>query len=167
MSLDRTQRWILIEILVALIAMDAGFSWFADHYRFGYDGQVHRCLPERFFLISLDPHQPQRGELLAFKAERMEPFFRSGTTVVKVVAGVPGDDVEVKDGALFINGISRVLLQPKALERIGKTAEQLARHARLADGQYLVLGTEPGSYDGRYWGAVEARQVVGQARALW
>ena len=52
-------------------------------------------------------------------------------------------------------------------QRVGQAA--LAQHALdLADGVgFLVLGTEPRSYDGRYWGFLDQSAVIGTVKPLF
>lgn len=118
-----------------------------------------------------------------------------GTRLVKRVAGVPGDSIELRQNVLFVNG-ARATYQPIDPARLDDLAaadrsralfadEQLGRrlHAVMAlpgsaarrdfgpvtvpAGQYLVLGdNRDNSRDSRFFGFVERRQIVGEAKAV-
>jgi len=83
--------------------------------------------------------------------------------VAKLVAGVPGDMVEVTAQGISINGRHWGPLNAIVLEKSGKTAESVTRSFEIPEGELLLLGTLPRSYDGRYWGTVKLEQVIGRA----
>ncbi|SEM40181.1 signal peptidase I [Pseudoxanthomonas sp. GM95] len=113
---------------------------------------------------------PQRGDVAVFDS----PL--DGTRLIKRVAAVGGDRVQLHDGHLWING--RALADDDAaLERFD------ARQVRLdldegggpdidalvvPAGQVLMLGDHRGnSADGRYFGLVPARALYGRAVAVY
>lgn len=114
---------------------------------------------------------PRRGDVVVFKSPA------DGTRLIKRVAAVAGDEVELVDGHLAING--RPLATPAApdVERFG------ARHVALGldmgggpdiarmtipAGKLLVLGDHRGnSADGRYFGLVDADAVYARALAVY
>jgi len=132
---------------------------------------------------------PQRGDIAVFFSPH------DGKRLVKRVAGVPGDTIELRNNALMINGqpieyqpIAEELLRdiPTA-ERSGRVfaSEQLPgqTHAvsgnpaapamrsfppqRVPDGQYFMMGdNRDDSFDSRYWGTVDRKQIIGRATSI-
>lgn len=132
---------------------------------------------------------PQRGDIVVFFSPH------DGLRLVKRVVGLPGDTIELRNNALIING-SAVEYQPIAEEllrdipadaRTGRVfaSEQLPgqTHAvsgnpaapamrsfapqRVPAGQYFMMGdNRDDSFDSRFWGAVERKQIVGRATAV-
>jgi signal peptidase I len=103
----------------------------------------------------------------------------NGITLLKRVAAVPGDEVVVTDGRLWING------QPVPIAGQGDNfVEQLGRSAhpvrltlgggpdfgpaRLGADEFLMLGDNRGeSHDGRAFGLVEGKAILGKALGVW
>jgi signal peptidase I len=132
-----------------------------------------------------DGRDPQRGEIVVFDS----PV--DGTSLVKRCAGLPGDEIALDDGGLWINGqyasyrpgdrevihglLTRVrMLEPTVLREGGVIPEHdvlrlphsrpqpgLAR-TRIPDGMYFMLGdSRDNSRDSRYFGFVPRRNIVG------
>ena len=56
------------------------------------------------------------------------------------------------------------------LEGIGasvRTPEDYRRSETIAPGTYWVMAPLPGSYDSRYWGAINAEQIVGRVYPIF
>lgn len=86
--------------------------------------------------------------------------------LVKRIAAVPGDHVCAIGESLYIDGRRVVSRLPE--DGAGRPMPQWTGCAQLAAGQYLLLMDEaPASFDGRYFGPVEAGQIVGRAVPLW
>lgn len=114
---------------------------------------------------------PSRGDVVVLTAPD------TGIVLLKRVAALPGDRVEVRDGELVVNG-ARV---PVAQEG-GVTYEALGmRHAlgltygggpdygptTLPEGRYLVLGDNRGnSRDGRDFGLVPGDTILGRVMGV-
>jgi len=132
---------------------------------------------------------PQRGDIVVF----LSPH--DGKRLVKRVVGVPGDTVELRNNVLVLNGqpveyqpIAEELLRDLApADQAGRvfTTEKLPGqiHAvasipalpakrdfapqRVPEGQYFMMGdNRDDSYDSRYWGTVERKQIVGRATSV-
>ncbi|MCC6573068.1 MAG: signal peptidase I [Planctomycetes bacterium] len=88
-----------------------------------------------------------------------EKVRHGGEPVIKRLIGIPGDKIEIADGALHINGtVARVA----TVRRAGKIWPELT----LADGEYFFVGDNPDeSRDSRDFGAIDAGNVLG--RAVW
>ncbi|HEU4406434.1 MAG TPA: signal peptidase I [Polyangiaceae bacterium] len=103
---------------------------------------------------------------------------RDGTTLLKRVVARPGDRVEVREGALRLNG-SEVRVEGRSgalLEALDGKPHPLRLDAgggpdfgpvTVPEGHYLVLGDNRGdSLDGRYFGFVRAEALRGRAFAI-
>ena len=119
-------------------------------------GDLRRLLPfntvdrsEALFAF----HPPRQGEVIIFH------FPRDVTRdFVKRVIGVPGDEVEIRRGTVFVNG--------QSLDEPYITHPSEASTARLIvpPGSLFVLGdNRMASNDSRDWGFVPAENVVGRA----
>ena len=111
--------------------------------------------------------QPKYGDVVVFRF----PKDRS-VDYIKRVIGTPGDTVEVKDKKVFINGkpvenshahfSSSVILDGKSSPRdnFGPVL--------VPDGHIFVMGdNRDNSYDSRFWGFVDERDVLGKAFIIY
>ncbi|MEP6665345.1 MAG: signal peptidase I [Nocardioidaceae bacterium] len=101
---------------------------------------------------------PRRGEIVAFHAPD------SGTLTVKRVVGIAGDQVAIRDGALWVDD--------------ARVHEQYVQHSQV-DSVYFGPTTVPAgtvflmgdnraeSIDSRAFGAIPLSAVVGRVMQLW
>ncbi|MEG0185709.1 MAG: signal peptidase I [Stenotrophomonas sp.] len=114
---------------------------------------------------------PQRGEVAVFDSPA------DGTRLIKRVAAVAGDHVQLHGGHLSINGRP---LQTADLQDVEAFGERRARldldrgggpditDLQVPVGKVLVLGDHRGdSFDGRFFGFVDADKVYGRALAVY
>lgn len=97
---------------------------------------------------------PNRGDIVVFKSP-----FKDGKDYVKRCIGLPGENVRVIEGEVYING--KLLLLPGVdfqndLSNFGPVD--------VPADSYFVMGDNRGnSLDSRFWGFVPRKEVLGQA----
>ena len=155
-------------LIIALAFPLAGWatSLVSQHYSIGLDLQKRTCLPWTAYLIHhAQPARIHRGELAGFYPKgKMGPSFE-GILVIKQIAGIPGDELWVKDDVFYVNG--RRIGPLDLLAKLQKPSGYFDRRVVVPDGQYLFIGTLPRAYDGRYWGFVPYQDIVAIVRPLW
>jgi len=97
----------------------------------------------------------RRGDMVVF-------LFPGDTTksYIKRVIGVPGDEVEVKEGAVLLNGsvVEEPYVPAEFLDRIS------APRTIVKAGEYYVMGDHrSASNDSRSWGTVPKQYIYGKA----
>ena len=112
---------------------------------------------------------PQRGDVAIFDSPA------DGTRLIKRVVAVAGDRVQLHDGYLSIN--EQPLRQAVARELFGNKQVQLdledgggpdINGITIPAGKLLVVGDHRGnSFDGRFFGLVDADTVYGKAVAVY
>jgi signal peptidase I len=96
-----------------------------------------------------------RGDLVVFHFPRDE-----SQSYIKRVIGLPGDEVEIDDGAVILNG--RKIDEPYVPEEY-RDHLSLPRD-RVPAGHYFVLGDHRNSSnDSRMWGYVSRGEIYGKA----
>ncbi len=97
--------------------------------------------------------QPQRGDVVVFHfkfRQDQEPF-------IKRIIGLPGEEVEVRNGVVFVNG------QPLQEPWPTRPAQYSKEKIKLGPAEYYVLGDNRGnSSDSHVWGAQPADLLMGK-----
>ena len=82
--------------------------------------------------------------------------------IIKYVFAIPGDEVCVRNEAIWIN--DKKTGKVYRFYAFGKLLPQTKICGKLADGQYLLMSTKrERSFDGRYFGPVSSRNILGRA----
>ena len=162
---------------------------FVAKFAYGYS---RHSLPWSLPLISdrLFGREPERGDVAVFKW----PVDNS-TDYIKRVIGLPGDRIQMKNGALYINGraVKRERIEldnPDRTLRVGpgvaefretlpngvsyrtfddgNTGADNTRVITVPPGQYFMMGdNRDRSSDSRVWGPIKAENLVGRAEVLF
>jgi signal peptidase I len=97
---------------------------------------------------------PRRQQVIIFKP----PFAPDTPDYVKRVIGLPGDTIDIRDGAVWINGQKLV---EKYTNGLSEPYELRTPYKVPAD-CYFVMGDNRGnSYDSRFWGCVPRKDIIG------
>lgn len=166
------KRWsstyVLNFVSITAIILIILFEGVISHWRIGLNTQEIKCLPGTAFLVKqTPPDEIVRGQIIAYRSEGLTPFLDDGRSVAKIVAAVPGDKVVVSVEGISINGKLWGPLNETVLKKSGRSVESVSRSYVVAKGELLLLGTLPRSYDGRYWGTIKTKQIIGNAWRLW
>lgn len=163
----RFLAYSLLGAFVAFAVAEVGVGVFNQHYSIGVDWQKTRCLPWRVYFIDYEiPRDFQRGMYVAFRPDLDQMGLRfSGQTIGKMVGAVAGDRVEIKDDVAYVNGefVGRLDL----LEKLGAQPRQYDRELIVPQGKLFMVGTEPRSFDSRYWGFLDQSRVTGVVKPLF
>jgi signal peptidase I len=183
-----TIRRELVTVCAAAAIVFTARSSLADHYVVPTGSMVPTVEPsDRIFVDKLAygvrvPLEggyavrfaaPARGDVVVLESPE------DGSTLLKRIVAVPGDRVRVTGGELELNGVA-VPVQARAgglYESLGHAAHAV----RLDDGggpdfgpltiptdQFLVMGDNRGdSRDGRFFGLVSRRSIMGRAEAVF
>lgn len=86
--------------------------------------------------------------------------------LVKPVAAVSGDRVCAVAGTIFVNG--RAAARRRRTDPSGRPMPWWTGCRLLGPGElFLLSSNSPDAFDGRYFGIVSRRLVIGRARLLW
>lgn len=110
-------------------------------------------------------NDPQRGDVIIFKAPPSEPCSVDGCEYIKRVIGIPGDRIMIKDGNVYLNGniLDQSFLSPGMVTKAGFYVRE-GVEIIVPEDQYLCFGdNRPNSKDGREFGPVKIDSIVGKA----
>jgi len=106
---------------------------------------------------------PRQGDVIVFEypADRSKDF-------IKRVIGVPGDEVEVRNKRVYVNGVlyqnphevhKEVTVFPKEMNPRDNSGP-----VRVPAHSYFMMGdNRDNSYDSRYWGFIKESDIKGKA----
>lgn len=185
----KPRHWLrneLPQIAAMLVLLAVARDTFANHYHVPSGSMEHtlvigdrvavdmRAYGVRLPFTSLqllETGSPQRGDIAVFDSPQ------DGTRLIKRVAAVAGDEVELVDGRLSLNGVPLATLADRDTEffRSHRATLDLSHGGgpdihgmTVPAGQVLMLGDARGnSVDGRFFGLVPAAALYGRAVAVY
>ena len=142
---------------------------FSSRYRIGLNAQSVTCLPFKAYLVDLSRAAivPERGGIFTFDTHGLMPFFKDGSHFVKLMSGLPGDRLDVDADGFRINGQKLGDINASILAISHRSLKDITRSVIIPADSFLMVGSTPESYDGRYWGFITSTQLTGKAYPLW
>jgi len=174
MPIIRKKRsWLRHALYLILIsgALVAAALAFHSRYRIAFDPQNNKCLPNyTFYLVDLQDQHIEKGNLYAFGAKNMKPFYEDGVRMVKILKGAEGDRIRIE----YDNSLVRILVNDSTegmglqhVQKLGRSIEDFLGERTLGDGELWMMGESPTSFDSRYWGVASTDQIIGRAYAIF
>lgn len=108
--------------------------------------------------ISYNFHNPERGDVIVFNPTDALKQQNFKDAFIKRLIGLPGDQVEVKEGKVYVNNqaLKENYIEDKPNYNFGPVT--------VPPNQFLVLGdNRNNSYDSHYWGFVPRDRIIGRA----
>jgi signal peptidase I len=97
-------------------------------------------------------HDPERGDVII-----LHPPFDPELVYIKRIIALPGETVEVKDGAVYVNGTK--LNEPSYIDPPAYTFPL----TEIPEGEYFVLGdNRNNANDSHKWGTVPRENIIGK-----
>lgn len=92
-------------------------------------------------------------------------YLPANVPLVKRVAAAAGDEICALGRQIFING--RWITHRRATDARGRPMLMWTGCIRLHGRQLFLLMDNAASFDGRYFGPTEGKDIIGKARLLW
>lgn len=107
-------------------------------------------------VLGLEKKKYQHGEVIMVRKNEVKKFF------VKRVIGIPGDEVEIKDDEVYVNG--KKINEDYINEPMKYVDDQ---KITLKKNEYWIMGDNRNhSDDSRTFGAVEKRDIIGKVEGV-
>ena len=127
-------------------------------------------LDHRVFLLRPVPAQIETGDYLVFRhrdlAQVRQGLGANPERMIKRVGCRPGEWLQVDADQRFACD-GRPLGQALATDSQGQSLPRFIHNGPVPAGQLFLVGTHPRSYDSRYFGFVDAHEILHQALPLW
>jgi len=156
----------IVETLVlTLIIFFVIQTFVAQPYRVEQKSMERTLEPDQYVLVDkLTPRWDDysRGDIVVF--EPPEAWVDGGprTPFIKRVIGLPGETVEIRDGAVFIDDVE--ITEAYAYDLQPTTASDEPARLVVPEGQLFVMGDHrTASADSRAFGPIERSTVIGRA----
>ncbi len=124
-------------------------------------------LSHRIFLLDRSGREPKKGDYVIFRFA--SPLLEQGKpqSLIKEVACVPGDllTVDTRNRFFYCNG--KYLGMAKAITLKGAVLPMFIYSGRIPKGCLFVSGRHRDSFDSRYWGLLDVRNVRAIATPLF
>lgn len=149
-------------IIIALLIVIPIRAWVAQPFIVQGNSMVPNFHNGEYLIIdqfSYHFYKPERGEVVVFRYPRQPSQF-----FIKRVIGLPGDNVEIKNGSVWINGSAfDEIYLPTSLATVPDAV------TILGVDEYFVLGdNREASSDSRAWGSLKEHFIVGKTLLrLW
>ena len=155
----------IVETLVlTLIIFFVIQTFVAQPYRVEQQSMERTLEPDQYVLVDkLTPRfdDYSRGDIVVF--EPPEAWVQGGprTPFIKRVIGMPGETIEVKDGAVYVDGTR--LAEPYLYDLQPTTANDQTKWV-IGAGELFVMGDHrAASADSRAFGPIQQTSVIGRA----
>lgn len=109
--------------------------------------------------------EPNRGDVVVFRAPSSEPCAEQECEYIKRILGLPQEKVKIEGGYIYVNGqkINESYLPEEVRTRSGSYFSE-GESITLKDGEYLVAGDNRSySRDSREFGPIKKEAFVGKA----
>jgi signal peptidase I len=167
-----TFREILATLLIALVIFLGVQTTLESRVVEGFsmEPSLHGKLPDQSpnrLLVTKTAYwfgDPQRGDVIIFDSP-VDP----NRTLVKRVIALPGEEVEIKDGQVYITDINSdtfPLDEPYIMQEPCERDCNLSK--QVPDDHYFVLGdNRNSSSDSRSWGTLPEENIIGKAWLIY
>jgi len=192
----------LIELALALLAVFAFRSSIAEPFVVPSGSMEPTILPGDRLVVSKLAYglkfpfthwyltqfkEPERGDVIVFKFPQNPSIH-----YVKRLIGLPGDDIDIRDGVITLNGtpftVTPEVAQPDGpqgeghskvyeekvgsrfhvVQRLPHFVREEVQHIHVPAASYFFMGdNRDNSNDGRFWGFVPRENLEGKAEWVW
>jgi len=152
-------------LLLALIVFVLVQLFVAQPYQVQQESMENTLMPNQYVLVDkltprFDPYH--RGDIVVFNPPANWQEDPTGTPYIKRIIGIPGDTVEIHDGAVYVNGDK--LDEPYVYENQPTQATGQQSSWTLTTDQYFVMGDHrAASQDSRVFGPITKDSIIGRA----
>lgn len=168
-TLKAFNRWYVYVgayVLAMLISIPLPMGLNAQAFRMPSGGMRPTLEVGDYFVARLETsesYKDKRGDIIVFRHPT-----NNTTTFVKRVVAFPGEEIEIREGTLLIDGqpVNASWFRPSGKPDHGN-AENFGPFT-VPEGTFFMLGDNlPDSNDSRYWGPLPREKIVGVAEYIY
>ncbi|EHA1082422.1 signal peptidase I [Photobacterium damselae] len=162
----RKQLNLLIKMCWITIGLMLFFKVLASNINLYIDTQEVKCLPYTYYLFFNGVSEYKIGNIYSFETHEV-PLFKDGTRLGKMLLAKEGDLITINKDGLFVN--ERLITKETLVHanKLNKEISSFYTSYTIPKGKLFMYGTEPKSYDSRYYGLIESKSLTGRLIPLW
>jgi len=157
-----TTNQVIRNIVIIGIFFSAG-SVLANYY--GVHFNLSNSFKEKVFIVKkqFDPNKINRFDLISTYPPIENNYVPKGEKIIKQVVCVPGQSFVTRGADYYCDGHRVAIAQNK--DSKGKEIARFNFTGVVPKDNFFIVGDNPKSYDSRYFGFVERKNITGVA--LW
>lgn len=133
---------------------------------------ISESIDHRVFFITPWIGKIKQGDYLMYNKSDLNLHIRRGTNgyttdhMLKIVGCVPEDELAVNDG-LYYTCNNVPLGQALEKDSKGNDMPLFKYQGKIPEDQYFMIGTNPRSYDSKYYGFINYGEFIAKAFPIW
>lgn len=92
-------------------------------------------------------------------------YLSAGVPILKRIGALAPQSVCIRDRLVRIDG--GIVATVRMHDGLGRALPVWSQCRSLGNGELFLISTNPASFDGRYFGPIAAKAVIGSAQPLW
>lgn len=123
-------------------------------------------LPDYFYIINkkIDKNSIKNKDIIAFKFKKLkDSYYEYNHNFIKQIKCMPDDVLSVKQNnksATFLCN-EEIIGTSQPTDSNGNKVKNFYFNKKIPKDKYFVMGTAWNSYDSRYWGFVDKKDILG------
>ncbi len=146
---------------IVVLFITAILAWYISTFWYQFILVLGQSMQPSYYnwqiaMLSKQPSELKIGDVIAFKSEALDSI------LIKRIVAVPGDILQIKDGTLYINGLSSMETSSNSYISFSGIAQD---PIILTSDEYFVLGDNyECSKDSRYKeiGCIKRKDIMGK-----
>ncbi len=130
------------------------------------DGRIYKCMPYTLFILDKWHKKGEVGNYYAFSAKNTR-MFKNGEVLAKQFVAGFSDVVEIDDNEIIKVNQNVVERGLNLAAKMGREREDFMGRAVIEKDDFYALGSTRDSFDSRYWGTVNEKQIIGQLHPVF
>jgi signal peptidase I len=124
---------------------------------------TNKSLDGSVYIVNRLKKHFKKGDLVVFYFKGSK-YYPPKYRMIKLIRCLPRDTLSAKGRNFYCN--NRFIGEAKQRDKQGKDTPLFVWDGMIPEGRYFVMGTHIDSYDSRYWGFVEQKDIIGKAYLL-
>jgi len=153
------QRKFLLGLSGAIFGIIITYIYYPKiHYRIGLIDTP--SIYEKIVIYELKkPDEVIKNKMYVFKFPYSTKYYKKGELFIKYAKCLPGDKLEVRGYKYYCNG--KYFATAVKTDSKGEPVKHFEYNGTIPQNKYFMYAPHPQSYDSRYWGFLDKKEIIG------